>query len=117
MAGSLRDIPPLRSLPVTLDAVRYNRVRLALRRLSNPLHLELPRGIDMFLKGSSWLCLLGAHELPLIEWAEFAAAGRGLNDPVPCIMHLYHVQAGLISGQSLETMDVLLEARLAALRR
>ena len=117
MATRLRDIPPLRSLPLSVEAVRYNRVRLALRRLANPLRLELPRGIDMFLEDTSWLCMHGESEFPLVEWAEFAPSGRALHEPVRCVMHLYHVHAGLISSTSLATMDALLQARLAKKRR
>ncbi|MDA8362855.1 MAG: hypothetical protein M0Z84_03320 [Gammaproteobacteria bacterium] len=117
MAIRLRDIPPLRSLPQSVEAVRYNRVRLALRRLANPLQLELPRGIDLFLEDRSWLCLHGASELPLIEWAEFTPAGRALHEPVPCVMHVYHVHAGLIGSTLLAAMDAMLEARLVEQRR
>ncbi len=117
MVTRVRDIPPLRSLPLSVDAVRYNRVRLALRRLANPLRLELPRGIDLFLEETSWLCMHGESELPLVEWAEFAPSGRALHEPVCCVMHIYHVHAGLISSSSLATMDTMLETRLAAMRR
>ncbi len=117
MAARLRDIPPLRSLQLSVDAIRYNRVRRALRRVANPLQRELPRGIEMFIADASWRCLLGETGLPLVEWAEFASAGRALHEPVRCVMHLYHVQAGLISSTSLATMDGLLQERLAEKRR
>ncbi len=117
MATRLRDIPPLRSLPLSLEAVRFNRVRLALRRLGNPLCLELPRGIDLILEDRSWFCLQAAGELPLVEWTAFACAGRALHEPVPCIMHIYHVHAGMIGGSLLAAMDTRLNERLATWSR
>lgn len=52
----LDEIPILRSAATTVPAVRYNRVRLALRRLENPLRLELPRlrSLDMILEDEAW---------------------------------------------------------------
>jgi len=112
----LRDIPPMRSIPYTLEATLYNRVRLALTRISNPLELELERlGIDMVLEKTCWV---GYHclqiSLPLIAWDGFVNNRSALDAPVGCTMHLYHQHSWLQMPKILSAMDEELLLRLSA---
>jgi hypothetical protein len=112
----LRDIPPLRIVPYTLDAALYNHVRLALLRIANPLELELEKlGIDMVLEKTCWV---GYHSqqmsLPLIAWDGFDIHRSALDAPVACTMHLYHHHSWLQMPKILSAMDEELQLRLAA---
>lgn len=112
----LRDIPPLRSIPYTLDAALYNHVRLALLRIGNPLELELETlGIDMVLEKTCWV---GYHyqqiSLPLIAWEGFDSVRNALDTPVGCTMHLYHQHSWLRMPKILSAMDEELQLRLSA---
>jgi hypothetical protein len=112
----LRDIPPLRSVPYTLDAALYNHVRLALLRIANPLELELEKlGIDMALENTCWV---GYHcqqmSLPLIAWDGFDTHRSALDVPVACTMHLYHHHSWLQMPKILTAMDEELQLRLSA---
>jgi hypothetical protein len=112
----LRDIPPLRSVPYTLDAALYNHVRLALLRIANPLELELEKlGIDMALENTCWV---GYHcqqmSLPLIAWDGFDTHRSALDVPVACTMHLYHHHSWLQMPKILTAMDEALLLRLSA---
>jgi hypothetical protein len=112
----LREIPPLRSIPCTLDAALYNHVRLALLRIGNPLELELEKlGIDMVLEKSCWV---GYHcqqvSLPLIAWEGFDPGRSALDAPVACTMHLYHQHSWLRMPRILQALDEELQLRLAA---
>jgi hypothetical protein len=112
----LRDIPPLRSVPYTLDAALYNHVRLALLRIANPLELELEKlGIDMALENTCWV---GNHcqqmSLPLIAWDGFDTHRSALDVPVACTMHLYHHHSWLQMPKILTAMDEELQLRLSA---
>jgi len=69
----VRDIPAIRSIPYTLDAALYNRVRLALLRIANPLEIELEKlAIDLVLEKTCWVAYY-SHQtsLPLIAWDGF----------------------------------------------
>jgi len=112
----VRDIPAIRSMPYTLEAVLYNRVRLALLRIGNPLEVELEKlGIDMVLENSCWV---GYHwqqiSLPLIAWDGFDAGRSALDAPVGCTMHLYHHHAWLQLSRILVALDKELQLLLSA---
>ncbi len=111
----LRDVPPIRSIPHTLDAALYNRVRLALLRISNPLELELDNlAIDLVLEKTCWV---GYHShqtsLPLIAWDGFDTNRNALDAPVKCIMHLYHLHSWLQSPRVLQALDKELQLQLS----
>jgi hypothetical protein len=103
----VRDVPPIRSIPYTLEAVLYNRARLALLRIGNPLELELEGlAIDIVLENTCWI---GYHShqtsLPLIAWDGFETGRNALDAPVGCIMHLYHHHSWLQSPRVLQALD------------
>lgn len=112
----VRDVPAIRSMPYTLDAVLYNHVRLALLRISNPLELELGKlGIDLVLENTNWV---GYHclqlSLPLIAWDGFETNRSALDTPVGCTMHLYHQHSWLQMPKILLALDEELQLLLSA---
>ena len=109
---------PLRTLPKTIAAAQYNRVRLALRRLGKPLRLEMPRlRVEIVLDDRVWLCHRPlSSELPVLAWTDFEARGRALHEPVHCVVHLYHFHAGLLMGVALDGLDSVLVERLSGVR-
>lgn len=109
------ELPPLRTLTKTIEAVCYNRVRLALCRLGRPLRVELGRpALVMLLDDGCWLALAAWDErLPMLEWTDFETRGRSaLHLPIRCRLHLYHIHAGLMMGTALEVLSARLAARL-----
>ncbi len=119
MIRRIRDIAPLRSVPKTVEARYYNRVRLALKRLGKPLEVELDgelRQTDMLLTDHEWLCVDRTRDdLPLLAWTDFTVKGRdALHAPVRCTLHLYHTHSGLLMGRTLPILDRILQQRLAS---
>lgn len=113
----LRDLPPIRSIPYALDAALYNRARLALLRISNPLELELERlGIDLVLENTCWV---GYHcqqiSLPLIAWEGFDSSRSALDAPVACTVHLYHHHSWLQLPRILLALDKELQLQLSGI--
>jgi hypothetical protein len=109
------ELLPLRSWPKVLDAACYNRVRLALRRIANPLRVTLPghRGLEMILDDRVWLCVDALHDdQPILAWREFKARD-GLHEPVACRLDVYHMHGGLVMGTVLEALAISLAGRLA----
>lgn len=112
----MRDLAPIRSLPKTVQARHFNRVRLALLRVSNPLRVSLTGRVhraDMVLRDDAWFCVdRCADDLPLIAWTNFQLRGRNLIDPVHCTLHLYHSHSGLLIGPALSMLDQVLDRML-----
>ncbi len=117
MTRRIRNLAPLRSLPKTVKAQYYNRVRLALMRLENPLHVQLDEELgqmDMLLSDDEWLCVDRARDdLPLLAWTGFEIQERdALHAPVRCTLLLYHAHAGLLIGRTLPILDRVLQRKL-----
>lgn len=111
----LRDLPPLRSIPYMMEAALYNRVRLALLRIGNPLELELKKtGVDMVLEKTCWVGYLCVQvSLPLIAWQDFDLDRSTLDAPVQCTMLLFHHHSWLHMPKILSALDEELQLRLA----
>jgi hypothetical protein len=106
---------PLRTLPKTVEADYYNRIRLAVLRTTTPPLRFIPRNmplLEVLLEDHQWLCLDGAFTgLPLLQWTDFQTQRRtGLQEPVRCVLHLYQPQAGLLMGRALEAINAHLKA-------
>jgi hypothetical protein len=119
MDPHVASIRPLRVMPKTIEAACYNQVRLALRRLGNPLRVELPehRGLEIILEDDNWLCVDSArNDQPIMAWLCFDTRrhNNALHEPVPCQLRLYHMHAGLIMGSALDALEQSLVAKLAA---
>lgn len=112
MSPSLETLP-LRTVPKTVEAACYNRVRLALLRLENPLRLSMAqhRGLDIILHDDHWICVDScADDLLILAWREFQTHGRDdLCAPITCELSLYHHCAGLIMGSVLDDLQQVIE--------
>jgi hypothetical protein len=108
-------IQPLRTLPKTVEANYYNRIRLAvLRAPTSPLRFiptSMPL-LEVLLEDQQWLCIDGAFTgLPLLQWTDFQIQHRtSLQEPVRCTLHLFQPQAGLLMGRALEAINAHLKA-------
>lgn len=106
----------LRTMPKSIEASIYNRVRLALRRLGSPLRVAVPghRGLEVMLDHQTWLCVdANTDDQPVMAWLNFAANHRdNLHEPVACTLELYHRCAGLVMGSVLDALDEALAERL-----
>lgn len=116
MAMKLDDVPVIKIKPAVVEAEKYNRVRLGLLRLENPLRFALPglRGMDAVITDKAWICVdRTLYDLPVLAWTEFETSSRsGLHEPVTCKLYHYHVHANVIAGTVLNTVDRLLQERL-----
>ncbi len=111
-----RDVPPMRSFPKTIAARYYNRVRLALLRLGNPLRVPMNAlgQADIILSDEEWRCVdRSRDDLPLLAWTDFQVQGRdALHEPVSCTLRLYHSHAGILMGRALPALDETLSTLL-----
>lgn len=111
----LNELPTLKNAPAMVSAERYNRVRLALRRLENPLRIELPklRTLDFILEDDTWAIIdRNLNDMPVVAWTDFEHRSA-LHQPVHCTLRYYHAHADAVMDKALQKLDDLLEARLA----
>ena len=110
------EILPWRIFPKQIEAACYNRVRLALLRLENPLRIALARhrGLEVILHDDSWLCVDSfADDQRVLVWREFQTHPRdNLHQPIACELWLYHHCAGLIMGAALDDLQHVIEHHL-----
>ena len=94
----------------------YNLVHIALKRLENPLRLELPRlrTLDLILENDAWIVVdRSLNDIPVVAWIDFNVAHREtLHEPVACERRTYHTHALLIVDKVIEAMHLILGERL-----
>ncbi|NOY71100.1 MAG: hypothetical protein GXP14_01780 [Gammaproteobacteria bacterium] len=112
----LEDVPVIKISPVSIAAGNYNRIRLALLRLDNPLRIPLPelRGMDLIVDEEAWVCVdRTLYDLPVLAWTAFKNQGRSaLHLPINCQLNYYHIHANVIAETVLTTTDRVLQERL-----
>jgi len=112
----LDELPVLRSRPETVNAERYNRVRLALCRLEEPLRIELPelRSLDFILEENMWAVVdRDFNDIPVVAWTDFEHRST-LHLPVHCTLRYYHAYADAVIEKALKKLDETLDAKLTS---
>ena len=111
------EVPVFEHRPSRLDANRFNRACLALKRSGGSLRFALPtlRHLDLILQEDAWIVVdRDLNDVPLVAWTAFEVdPERRLDRPVTCRLRLFHAQAGLLLGRVLDDLAGLLDARLA----
>jgi len=120
MKSRLNDVPILKTTPTCIEAMYYNRVRIALSRIDNPLRIELInlRGLDIIIDDEVWVCVdRTLNDLPIFAWTDFENNVRkNLFEPIACRLRFYHNHADLICGTVLDLINRNLDARLTRLQ-
>lgn len=104
------------TLHKVVAAEDYNRVRLALSRISNPLQLELTsmKCLEIILTDQYWLCIDSCMgDRPILAWTAFDVSDRSaINASVQCELRLYHAHGGLVMGEVIENLGQALQQQL-----
>jgi hypothetical protein len=116
------EVPELASRDGKVDALYYNHVQTALKRLSeshtgaSEIRLEIPKlkHLDLILQKDAWIIVDRVlNDFPIAAWTHFQTEHReSLHEPILCEIHLFHYAASMILKRTLEAMDVLLEKAL-----
>ena len=117
MMWRLRGLPPYSTAQSSVEAQYFNIIRLAQRRLSAPIRLQLKglAKVDMIIDHDSWVCVdTTLNDLPIAAWTDFKSEGRdNLHEPIGCTLTYYHFKASAIVKNALEITKELLTHRLA----
>ena len=115
MKSYLDDIPVYESIQSSVSAEHFNLVQIALKRLGNPIRLELPkmRTLDFLLDEETWIIIdRSLNDIPVMAWLDFETKDRGLHEPLKCMLNLYHAHANIIHPRVIEAMTLLLGEQL-----
>lgn len=120
MMWRLKELPIYSSFPTTVEAGHYNQIRLALRRLSGPIRLELinHRNVDLLIDDDSWVCVdRNMGDMPIVAWTDFETQDRSaLHAPVTCNLHYYHAAAAVVARDALPLAYEMLGVRMKGIK-
>ena len=112
-----QEVPVFEYRNSEVDAVHFNHVQVALKRLGSEIHLPLPRlkTLELILQKDAWIIVDRAfNDLPVAAWTDFEVHHRDdLYSPIKCRLRLYHTNADLVLDRSLDAMELLLGEELA----
>ena len=120
MRSRLDEVPVLKTLRAEVPAAHFNRLRLAVLRLGEPLRLELPklRHLDLLVAREVWICVdRMLYDLPVVAWTDFEEQGRAaLHEPVVCTVRIFHAHADVVMPAVFSEAERVLRKRLAEAR-
>ncbi|MGD8573051.1 MAG: hypothetical protein PVH98_11380 [Gammaproteobacteria bacterium] len=112
----MNDIPVLERRDTQVDALYFNHVQVAHKRLGKSIRYQIPqlRHLDLILEPHAWIIVDRAlNDIAVAAWTDFDVQNRSsLHEPIPCNLRLYHANAGLILKRTLDAMELLLGEQL-----
>lgn len=113
------EVPVFEYRDGVIDAVHYNTVQTAFKRLGEEIRLRIPRlkTLDLILQRDAWIIVDRAfNDVPIAAWTNFDIERRdALHTPVHCQLRLFHANAGILIKRVLEAMELLLGEQLSEL--
>ena len=106
------EVPQLDSRPGKVNALYYNHVQTALKRLGNQIRLKIPRlkHLDLILQKDAWVIVdTTLNDIPVAAWTCFEVDHReSLHEPVQCEIRYFHYAASMVLNRTLEAMELML---------
>jgi len=115
MKSRLEDIPIYKTEKKSVGSEHFNLVKIALKRLENPLRIELPRlrTLDLILDDETWIVVdRELNDVPVMAWLDFETKNRSLHEPVACRLNHYHAHSEIIYDKVFEAMTILIGEQL-----
>jgi len=116
MKSKLEDLPTFETRRTAVEAIHYNLVQVALKRLGSPLRFALPkqRSLDLHLEKDAWIVVdKSLNDIPVMAWVDFDTSTRtSLHEVIPCTLKIYHSHAGILIKKIMEAMTLLLGEQL-----
>ena len=106
------EVPILNSRPGKMDALYYNHVQTALKKLGPQIRLRIPtlKHLELIIQRDAWIVVdLALSEFPVLCWTNFQTAHRdNLHEPVKCEVRYFHYASSMIYNKTLEGMELML---------
>jgi hypothetical protein len=111
------EVQQLRSENTEVQAIYFNHVQTALKRLDNKIRFKIPtlKHLDLILQTDAWIVVdTVLNDMPIIAWSDFNIEHREtLHQPVKCEIRFYHFAADKIMDKTLEAMELVLGEKMA----
>ena len=111
------EIQQLSSEVSEVQAIYYNHVQTALKRLDRQIRFKIPtlKHLDLILQNDAWIVVDAVlNDMPIIAWSDFDVKHRKtLHQPVVCEIRFYHYAADKILDKTLEAMEMVLGEKMA----
>jgi hypothetical protein len=120
MYKRLDEIPVYETSESELDAIHFNHVQVALKRLGEEIRLQIPKlkHLDLILQKDAWILVDRVlNDVPLAAWSDFETSHRdNLHQPIKCKLRLYHNHVHMVLEHTIEAMELLLGEQLQELK-
>ena len=111
------EVPLLHRRAGKVEAVYYNDVQTALKKLGPQIRFKIPKlkHLDLIIQKDAWIVIdRTLSDFPVLAWADFQTEGReSLLEPIQCEVRIFHFAASMILRRTLEAMDLMLGEQLA----
>lgn len=111
------EVPQFDSRRGKVEAVYYNHVQTALKRLGQQIRLKIPKlkHLDLIIQKDAWVVVDRVlNDVPIAAWSDFETDHRdNLHEPIPCQIRFFHFAARMVLNQTLKAMDEILMDKLA----
>ncbi|VAW57024.1 hypothetical protein MNBD_GAMMA07-2306 [hydrothermal vent metagenome] len=111
------EVQQLRSEITEVQAIYYNHVKIALKRLDKQIRFKIPtlKHLDLILQDDAWIVVdTVLNDMPIIAWSDFKVESREtLHQSVVCKIRFYHFAADKIMNKTLEAMELVLGEKLS----
>lgn len=106
------ELPVLHTREGKMDAIYFNHVQTALKKLGPQIRLRIPKlkHLEFVIQRDAWVVVdLALSELPILCWTNFQSQYRdNLHEPVPCEVRYFHYAASMIYNKTIEGMELML---------
>lgn len=113
------EVPQYDSRAGKVDAIYYNHVQTALKRLGGQIRLKIPKlkHLDLIIQKDAWIIVDKVlNDVPIAAWSDFETEHReNLHEAIPCKIRYYHFAARMVLNRTLEAMEMMLGEELAKL--
>lgn len=110
------EVPQLASRKGKVNALYYNHVQIALKKLGPQIRLKIPKlkHLDLILQKEAWIVVdTVLNDIPVVAWVNFKVEDRDtLHKPIECEIRFFHFAASMILNRTLEAMEILLGEQL-----
>jgi hypothetical protein len=111
------EVPLLHNREGKVEAVYYNEVQTALKKLGRQIRFPIPKlkHLDLILQKDAWIVVDRAlSDFPVLAWTSFQTENRdSLHEPVKCEVRIFHFAASMILRRTLDAMDLMLGEQLS----
>jgi len=106
------EVPLLHTREGKMDAIYFNHVQTALKRLGPQIRLRIPKlkHLELIIQRDAWIVVdLALSEFPILCWTDFQTQHRdNLHEAVPCEVRYFHYGASMIYNKTIEGMELML---------